>query len=151
MSSDTQSAFVSIFDEMLTYLDVEHQFMCEVPASSLNFNADYNVIVGASGESEGNFMFGCTRNTILAIAGKLMGTKNQTDVDIYVKSAVADFFNDFSKRVLKSAKLKNVFLSSPTYIAGNNLKSMISKVPTINLFFRIEGEKFDISYNIQGA
>lgn len=135
--------------------------MCEVPASSMNSTENVNTLVGISGDMEGNIMFGYTEKTAKEIAAKLMGADSPPDVDIYVKSALADFFSEFCKRSINTIRLESsynvsedskdyVLLSSnPTYISGEEMYGIISKVPSKKLFFKVNGEKFGIAYSLE--
>ncbi|GBF23100.1 chemotaxis protein CheX [Candidatus Gastranaerophilus sp. (ex Termes propinquus)] len=149
MSSKITGKFIDVFDEVLSYFDMDHQFMREVPESTLNTTSPYSVLVGVSGATEGNVMFGSGKKTVLEIAAKLMGINKIDNIDIYVQSAIADLYSDFCKRVLGSLAYEgNVFSSEPTYISGENMKVMISQTEAMNLFFRVNGERFQIAYSL---
>lgn len=149
MSSNITAKFIDVFDEVLSYFEMEHQFMREVPESTLNSTSPYSVLVGVSGNTEGNVMFGSSQKTVKELAAKLMGVKKIDEIDIYVKAAIADLYADFCKRVIGLLAIEGqTYSSEPTYIAGDNLKAMISQTPAINMFFRINGEKFQIAYNL---
>lgn len=149
-NSNLQENTTEIFSQLFSYLNIENKFMCEVPESSLNSIAGYNVLCGIGGDYEGNFMFGFTEKSAIDIVNALMDTKNVESIDGSVKSALADFFIDFTKRVIALTNPDDkILFSSPAYIAGNTMQAMISKVPAINLFFKIAGEKFSISYYLE--
>lgn len=153
--------FIQVFDDLFSYIGLNHKFMCEVPASTLNSTEDVNTLVGVSGDMEGNVMFGYTDKTALSIAGKLIGKDNISDVDIFVKSALADFFSEFCKRFTYKLKVETAFnissgeknyillSSNPTYISGEDMFGAISKVPSKKLFFKVNGEKFGIAYSLE--
>ena len=46
--------FVKVFDDLFSYVDINHKFMCEVPESSLNSTEEVNTLVGISGDMEGS-------------------------------------------------------------------------------------------------
>src|SRR5574344_165441 len=122
------NVFEQVFDELFSYIKLDHKFMFEVPASSLNSTEEVNTLVGISGDMEGNVMFGYTDKTAKAIAQKLIGKENISDVDIYVKSALSDFYSEFCKRFTHKIKVETAFnissgeknyillSSNPTYI-----------------------------------
>lgn len=155
--------FVKVFNDLFSYVDIDHKFMCEVPASSLNSTEEVNTLVGISGEMEGNIMFGYTEKTAKEIAQKLSGANIPPNkIDIYAKAALADFYSEFCKRVTEKIKLECVFdkegktekdytlfSSNPAYVAGENMYGVISKVPSKKLFFKVNGEKFGIAYNLE--
>ncbi len=139
--------FVVIFNQLFSSLGIEHKFMCEVPESSLNSVSEYSVLVGISGSYEGNIMFGFTKEPAIAMTAALMGTKNVNTIDFNVKAALADLFYDFAERVVSmSMAEESILLSNPAFITGQEMKAVISKAPAINLFFKIKGEKFSVSY-----
>lgn len=153
--------FVKVFEDLFSYLGINHKFMCEVPSSSLNSTEIVNTLVGVSGDMEGNIMFGYTDKTAKEIAAKLIGTNEIKDIDIFAKAALADFYSEFCKRVTHKIKVetsfnistgeKNYILlsSNPTYISGEDMFGAISKVPSKKLFFKVNGEKFGIAYNLE--
>jgi len=159
--------FVQVFNDLLAYLDIDHKFMCEVPESSMNSGEPVNLLISITGDMEGNIMLGYTRKTAEEIAAKLIGVEEINELDIYAQSALADFCGEFSKRVInlltqeqallasdsdnieKEKKEYNLLVSSPSYISGENMYAMISKVPSKKLFFKINGEKFNLAYNLE--
>lgn len=155
--------FVKVFNELFSYVEIDHKFMCEVPSSTLNSTEEVNTLVGVSGDMEGNIMFGYTEKTAKEIAQKMCGAKVPPDkIDIYAKSAIADFYSEFCKRVTHTIRVESVcdteskdskdytlFSSNPTYIAGANMYGVISKVPSKKLFFKVNGEKFGIAYSLE--
>lgn len=153
--------FVQVFEDLFSYIGINHKFMCEVPASSLNSTEMVNTLVGISGDMEGNIMFGYTDKTAKEIAAKLIGTKEVGDIDIFVKAALADFYSEFCKRFTHKIKVETAFnissgeknytllSSNPTYIAGKEMFGAISKVPSKKLFFKVNGEKFGIAYSLE--
>lgn len=153
--------FVQVFNDLFSYVGINHKFMCELPASSLNSTEEVNTLVGVSGDMEGNIMFGYTEKTAKEIAQKMCGAGvPPKQIDIYAKSALADFYSEFCKRVTQSIKTQMVLgeqnkkdyallSSNPTYVAGSNMYGVISKVPSKKLFFKVNGEKFGIAYNLE--
>jgi len=153
--------FIQVFDDLFSYIGLNHKFMTEVPSSSLNSTEEVNTLVGISGDMEGNVMFGYTDKTALIIAEKLIGKDNIADVDIFVKSALADFYSEFCKRFTHKLKVETAFnissgeknyillSSNPTYISGEDMIGVISKVPSKKLFFKVNGEKFGIAYSLE--
>lgn len=161
MNFNLNDIFVQVFNDLFSYLGVNHKFMCEVPQSDLNSTEMVNTLVGISGDLEGNIMFGYTDETAKEIAKKLIGKENITEIDIYVKAALTDFYSEFCKRVTHIIKKESIFnakdevkdytllSTSPTYVAGADMRGMISKVPSKKLFFKVNGEKFGIAYNLE--
>ena len=148
--SKVKDNFVTIFSQLFSYLNIENKFMCEVPESTLNSVAEYSVLIGVNGSYEGNFMFGFTKETALEIAAALIGTKNINKVNFNVQAALADLFFDYAQRVVNLSNLSNdILLSSPTFVTGASMKALISKVPAINFFCKVKGDKFSISYYLQ--
>lgn len=153
--------FVQVFEDLFSYLGMNHKFMCEVPSSSLNSTEMVNTLIGISGDMEGNIMFGYTEKTAKEIAAKLIGTNEIEDIDIFAKSALADFYSEFCKRFTHRIKVETSFnistgeknyvllSSNPTYISGEDMFGAISKVPSKKLFFKVNGEKFGIAYNLE--
>lgn len=153
--------FVQVFEDLFSYIGINHKFMCEVPSSTLNSTEMVNTLVGISGDMEGNVMFGYTDKTAKEIAAKLIGTDKIEEIDIFAKAALADFYSEFCKRFTYKLKLetsfdnssgekKYVLLSSnPTYISGEDMFGAISKVPSKKLFFKVNGEKFGIAYSLE--
>ena len=152
---------VKVFDDLFSYIDINHKFMCEVPESSMNSTEDVNTLVGISGDIEGNIMFGYTENTAELIASKLIGVDGADATDMYAKAALADFYSEFCKRFTNAVKVENLFnlsgarkdyallSSNPTYISGKDMYGVISKVPSKKLFFKVDGEKFGIAYSLE--
>jgi len=152
--------FVQVFEDLFSYLGVNHKFMCEVPSSSLNSTEMVNTLIGISGDMEGNIMFGYTDKTAKEIATKLIGTEIN-DIDIFAKAALADFYSEFCKRFTHKIKVETAFnlstgeknyillSSNPTYIAGSEMFGAISKVPSKKLFFKVNDEKFGIAYSLE--
>ena len=140
---------VNVFKSLLGYLQIDHKFMTEVPESSLNSGEPVNVLIGITGDLEGNIMLGYTPETAKLIAQKMAGSKEIDEMDIYSKSALVDFSSEFARRaiVLASQKYK-LSASNASFAAGDDMYAMISKVPSKKLFFKIEGEKFNIAYNL---
>lgn len=153
--------FVQVFSDLFSYMNINHKFMCEVPSSNLNSTEEVNTLVGISGDMEGNIMFGYTPATAEAISSKLMGVNDVKEIDIYVKSALADFFSEFCKRVINAIRFESVYnagsvskdytllSTNPTYISGGEMYGIISKVPSKKLFFKVNGEKFGIAYSLE--
>lgn len=167
MTSNLVQIFVQVFNDLLSYLGLEHKFMCEVPESSMNSGEPVNILVGITGDLEGNIMLGYTRKTAEQIAAKLIGVEQIQELDIYSQAALADFCDEFSKRVINLIKQEQALLSSssdnlredkkgcnllasfPSYVAGDDMYAMISKVPSKKIFFKIAGEKFNLAYNLE--
>lgn len=153
--------FIQVFEDLFSYIGLNHKFMCEVPSSSLNSTEMVNTLVGISGDMEGNIMFGYTDKTAKEIAAKLIGTDKIQDIDIFAKAALADFYSEFCKRFTHKIKVETSFnisngeknytllSSNPTYIAGEDMFGAISKVPSKKLFFKVNGEKFGIAYSLE--
>lgn len=160
MNFNMVDIFVQVFNDLFSYIDIDHKFMCEVPESSLNSTERVNTLIGITGELEGNIMFCYSTKTAKDIAAKLFGTEAVPEIDIYVKSALADFYSDFCKRFTNLIKIANMYddseesknytllSSNPTYVAGDKMYGMISKIPSKKLFFKINGEKFGIAYSL---
>lgn len=167
MTFNLVQIFVQVFNDLLSYLGIEHKFMCEVPESSMNSGEPVNVLIGVTGDLEGNIMLGYTKKTAERIVAKLIGVEEIKELDIYSQAALADFSNEFSKRVINLIKQEHALLASdpdnlnkekkefnllssfPSYIAGDEMYAMISKVPSKKLFFKIKGEKFNLAYNLE--
>ena len=155
------NTLVQIFDELFSYVGLNHKFMSEVPASSLNSTEEVNILVGISGDMEGNILFGYTDKTAKEIAAKLLGVDEISEIDKYVKAALADFYSEFCKRLVNKIKaetafniasgVKNytLFSTNPTYISGENMNEIISRVTSKKLFFKVNGEKFGIAYSLE--
>lgn len=153
--------FVQVFNDLFSYVGINHKFMCEVHESSLNSTEMVNTLVGVSGDMEGNIMFGYTSKTAQEIAATLMGAKEINEVDLYAKAALADFYSEFCKRVLNLIRTKSLqetnddtkdyalLSSNPTYVAGSDMYGVISKVASKKLFFKVNGEKFGIAYSLE--
>ena len=153
--------FVQVFEDLFSYVGMNHKFMCEVPSSTLNSTEEVNTLVGISGDMEGNVMFGYTDKTAKAIAAKLIGTDEIDKIDLFAKSALADFYSEFCKRFTHKLKVESSFnisngekkyillSSNPTYISGEDMFGAISKVPSKKLFFKVDGEKFGIAYSLE--
>lgn len=153
--------FVQVFEDLFSYIGINHKFMCEVPESTMNSTEMVNTLVGISGDMEGNIMFGHSDKTAKEIAAKLIGVKDVKNVDIFVKSALSDFYSEFCKRFTHKIKVETSFniasgeknytllSSNPTYISGEDMFGVISKVPSKKLFFKVNGEKFGIAYSLE--
>lgn len=152
---------VQVFNDLFSYIDLNHKFMCEVPASSLNSSESVNTLVGISGDIKGNLMFGYTDKTAKEIAAKLIGKKEIKELDYHAKAALADFYSEFCKRFTHSIKIENLYnmkgnekdyalmSTNPAYISGEDMVGVISKVPSKKLFFKVNGEKFGIAYSLE--
>ncbi len=153
--------FVQVFNDLFSYIDVNHKFMCEVHESSLNSTENVNTLVGISGDISGNIMFGYTEKTAREIAAKMVGSEKIDEIDKYAKAALADFYSEFCKRLINTIRIENLFnitdeikdyamlSSNPTYISGDEMYGMISKVASKKLFFKVNGEKFGIAYSLE--
>lgn len=153
--------FIQVFDDLFSSIGLSHKFMCEVPSSTLNSTEEVNTLVGISGDMEGNIMFGFSDKTAREIAEKLVGSDKVDTKDIFTKSALSDFSSEFCKRFTHKIKVETAFnisaseknyillSSNPTYISGEDMLGAISKVPSKKLFFKVNGEKFGISYNLE--
>lgn len=167
MTFNLVQILVQVLSNLTSYLGIKNKFMCEVPESSLNSGEPVNLFVSIIGDMEGNMMLGFTQKTAKEIAAKLIGVEELKELDIYAQAALADFCGEFSKRVIKLLKDEqdlltsdpnnfdnkkkelNLLSSFPTYISGENMYAMISKVPSKKLFFKINGEKFNLAYNLE--
>lgn len=159
MSFKPIDIFVQVFNDLFSYIGIDHKFIREVPESTLNSTEIVNTVIGITGDVEGNIMFSHSPKTALDIASKLMGTDNLTDVDLYAKSALADFYSEFCERFINLVKIANMYeeadtdkvynllSTDPTYVSGENMYGVISKVPSKKLFFKVNGEKFGIAYS----
>lgn len=165
---DLFDIMVRVFNELTTYIDIDHKFMCELPESSLNSGEAVNVLIGITGDMEGNIIFGYAPQTAQAIAAKLVGAEEEENFkfDIYAKAALADFCSEFCKRVIYLAKKDysmsqltlntdeqgkkdfDLLSSYPSYVAGDNMYAMIGKVPSKKIFFKIKGKKFNLAYSL---
>lgn len=153
--------FVNVFNDLFSYIDINHKFMCEVPSSSMNSTEMENTLVGISGDMEGNIMFGYSDETAKEISSRIIGTSHVENIDNYVKSALADFFSEFCKRFTQKLKIEStfnlskdekkyiLFSSNPTCISGEDMYGVISKVPSKKLFFKVNDEKFGIAYSLE--
>jgi CheY-specific phosphatase CheX len=150
-NAEINAKLVDVFDEVFSYLGVDHQFMCEVPESTLNTTTAFSVLVGVSGAVEGNIVFGFGKKVASVLGSKLTGMPKVQEIDIYVKSALADLYRDFCKRTLARLEVqqKEIFSSDPIYISGVNAKAIIGQTPAINLFFKASGDKFQVAYNLR--
>lgn len=158
---DLNDIFVKVFNDLFSYIGINHKFMTEVPASSLNSSDMVNTLIGISGDISGNVMFGHSDKTAKEIAAKIRGVSHDANIDEYTKAALADFYSEFCKRVIHSIRIENLFnsagnekdyallSSNPTYIAGEDMYGVISKVPSKTLFFKVNGDKFGIAYNLE--
>lgn len=161
MTFDLVKILNQTFDDLFSYIGMDHKFMCEVPAKNLNSTEPVNTLVSILGDLEGNIMFGFTEKIAKDIVAKMQGTNKISDIDIYSKSALADFFSEFCKRIIGAIRLESSFeiganfkdyvllSSDPTYIAGGEMFSSISRVPSKQLFFKVNGEKFGIAYSLE--
>lgn len=150
---------IKVFDDIFSYIDITHKFMSEVPESSLNSTDEVNALIGISGDMEGNMIFGFNKKTAFAIAQKIIGVNDITNIDLYAKAAISDFFSDFAKRFANEVRIKKMYElkitdfillpSNPTYVAGSNMMGIISKVNSKKLFFKVNGEKFNIAYSLE--
>ena len=155
------NVFEQVFDELFSYIKLDHKFMFEVPASSLNSTEEVNTLVGISGDMEGNIMFGYTSKTAKDVAAIMMGVKEVKNLDKYAKAALADFYSEFCKRFTQKIRVETAFnisngeknyvllSSNPTYIYGEDMFGAISKVPSKKLFFKVNDEKFGIAYSLE--
>lgn len=154
--------FVQVFDDLFSYIGLNHKFMCEVPSSTLNSTEMVNTLIGISGDMEGNIMFGYTDKIAKEIATKLTGSDREIEeIDVFAKAALADFYAEFCKRFTSKVRVetsfnitdgeKNYILlsSNPTYISGEDMYGSISRVPSKKLFFKVNGEKFGIAYSLE--
>lgn len=159
MSFKPIDIFVQVFNDLFSYIKIDHKFVREVPESSLNSTELVNTVIGITGDLEGNIMFSHSPKAALDIASKLIGNENLNGVDLYVKSALADFYSEFCERFINLVKIANMYeetdtnkvynllSTNPTYVSGENMYGVISKVPSKKLFFKINGEKFGIAYS----
>ena len=150
MASDAKNIFVTTFDEIFSYLDFDFSFINEVALSTLSNALQYNILVGVSGTLNGNIMFSYNAKTFRTLAAGMTGLKDINENDIFATSAVADLFTEFCRRFLKYfSKNDNIFLTNPISIVGDAMKVMISRVPSKNLFFKINNERLAIAYFLE--
>ncbi len=160
MTSNIADNLVQVFNDMFSYLEIDHKFLTEIPESSLNSTERVNTLVGITGDLEGNLMYSYSFKTAKDIGRKLMGTQDKLEIDFFLKAALSDFYSEFSKRFTNLVKIANMYesldatkgytllSSNPTYVAGEDMYGMISKVPSKKLFFKVNGEKFGIAYSL---
>lgn len=160
MSFEVVESFVQVFNDMFSFIGLDHKFMTEVPESSLNSTEKVNMLIGITGDYEGNIMFSYTFKTAKEISAKLMGVESVSEVDEFVKAALADFYSEFCKRFINSVKIANMYeenydensytllAADPTYVAGEDMYGVISKVPAKKVFFKVNGDKFGIAYSL---
>lgn len=153
--------FNQVFDDLFSYIGIDHKFMCEVPSKNLNSTEPINTLVSILGDMEGNIMFGYTEKTAKEISAKLQGIKDLPELNIYTKASLTDFFGEFCRRTINTIRLESSFnvnkdskdyvllSSDPTYISGGEMYGSISRVPSKKLFFKVGGEKFAIAYNLE--
>lgn len=153
--------FNQVFDELFSYIDLDHKFMAEVPSKTLNSTEPENTLVSILGDLEGNIMFGYTEKTAKEIAARMQEAESVSDIDIYAKAAVSDFFSEFCKRTISKIRLEGSFnvkdgakeyvllSSDPTYIAGQEMYGNISRISSKKLFYKVNGEKFGLSYALE--
>ena len=164
MNSSIIKIFEKTFRELFTYVNLDNKFMCEVPASSMDSSEKLNTLVSVSGDMEGNIMFGYTPEIAKNIVEKMQGVQNVETLGLFEKGALVDFFAEFCKLFIKNLLKESAFRSSedpteerincllssnPTYIAGEDMYGVISKVPSKKLFFKVNGEKFSIAYYLE--
>ena len=161
MTFDLIKILNQVFDDLFSYVGMDHKFMCEVPSKNMDSTEPVNTLVSILGDLEGNVMFGYTEKTAKEIAARLQGTNETSDIDIYSKSALSDFFSEFCKRTINTIRLESSFdvskeikdyvllSSDPTYISGGEMYGSISRVPSRKLFFKVNGEKFGIAYSLE--
>src|SRR5574344_268452 len=157
MSSDTaEKSFISVFEELFSFLGVDSQFVTIVPLSTLSNVLEYNVLVGVSGSVKGNIMYSYNEKIFRILTDKIIGNINFAGTDIFIQNAIYDFFIEFSKRVMLLAEMsdeddKKVLLASPIGVMGHNINAMISQVPSKNLFFKVCGEKLAVAFFLEKA
>lgn len=166
MTSNLVQILVQVFNDLLSYLQIEHQFMGEVSESSMDLVEPVNILIDIKGNMAGHIILCYTKTTAKEIAAKLMGIENLEELDIYAQAALVDFCGEFSKRVLNLIKQEQVLLASnpnsmgdkqkgynlvasnPRYLTGEEMQGMIKKISSRKLFFQINGEKFNLAYNL---
>lgn len=160
MSFNVVDVFVQVFNDLFSFLDFDHKFMSEVPESSLNSTEKINTLIGVTGDIEGNIMFCFSEKTAEELIKVLTGKREVKEIDFYAKAALTDFFSEFATRFSELTKIANmndvdskikeytVLTSDPTYISGDGLYGMISKVPSRKIFFKLNGERFGIAYSL---
>lgn len=170
MTSNLIQILIQVLKDLLSYMDIDHKFMCEIPVSSMRSDEPVNVLVGIMGDINGNIMLGYSHKTAKEIAAKLIGVNDIENLDTYSQAALADFCIEFGKRFTNSLKKEHEFLSNqqnidektekkeqncdlfvsfPIYIAGSGMDAIISKTPSKKLFFKINGEKFHLTYSFE--
>ncbi|MDD3237501.1 MAG: chemotaxis protein CheX [Candidatus Gastranaerophilales bacterium] len=159
MTFNVVDTFSTVLERLFEFIDMDYKFMCDMPESSLNSTEKYNILIGITGDYEGNIMFCFSQKVAEDIAKNIMGVDKISTIDIFVKAALADFFNEAVKRFANLAKITNmneennpkkdytILTSNPAYISGQDLY-MISKVPSRKIFFKINGEKFGLAYSM---
>ena len=105
-------------------------------------------------------MFCFSEKTAEELIKILTGKKEVKEIDFYAKAALTDFFSEFAIRFSELTKIANmndvdskikeytILTSDPTYISGDGLYGMISKVPSRKIFFKLNGERFGIAYSL---
>lgn len=170
MTSNLINIFTQVFKDLLSYLDIDHKFMCEIPVSSMKSDEPVNVLIGIMGDMNGNIMLGYSDKTAKEIAAKLIGINEIKEMDFYSQAALADFCAEFGKRFANSLKKEQALLASqeslnataknktqdcdllvsfPIYIAGSEMDAIISQTPSKKLFFKINGEQFNLTYSFE--
>ena len=166
MTSNLVQILVQVFNDLLSYLQIEHKFMGEVSESSMDLVDPVNILIDITGNMEGNIILYYTNATAKEIAAKLIGVENLEELDIYAQAALVDFCGEFSKRVLNLIKQEQALLASnpnavgdkkkeynlvasyPRYATGEEMQGVINKISSRKLFFKINGEKFNLAYNL---
>ena len=150
MGSDAKTNVIEVFNGISNYLNFDGKFINEVPLSTLSNALQHNVLVGVSGSMRGNIMFSCNSKVFKVLAGSMTGVSDIDETDIFNTSAVVDLFTEFCKRLVNMFdKHENIFLASPISISGNAIQAMISQVPSINLFFKVNDERLAIAYYLE--
>lgn len=142
---------MNTFDTLFSYLGFDYKFVNEIPLSTLSNALQNNVLVGVSGALQGNIMFSYNKKTKDEIAYKMTGEKVTSNDDIYAENAIVDFFTEFCRRLTKIIPTKKgeIFISYPISVSGDNIRAMISQVPSKNLFFKVNGERIAIAYYLE--
>lgn len=102
---------------------------------SLSMQNEVNIIIGLTGDIQGNIGYSMPSETALQISSIAMGGMLVPELDDLAKSALSEIANMVSATatVNLSAMGKTVDISPPTIIVGHNLVMIISQVQTVSL------------------
>lgn len=149
-SIDLEATLLSVLGEILAYINADFKPMCENPEICVNSEEPINILIGIIGDLEGNILFGFEPETAKHIAGKLMGTKDLDDMDIFAEAALADFCAELCKRFMLMVKIEHELTASfPSYISGEEICGIIDDEYANKLFYKAGGKKSYITYNLE--